>query len=652
MTIPTYANFDLLIDRGPTGLRSRVLRSLAGDASGTFVLPFEEGELANFLWRTVGVTRNLTLVQREQQPPPMDIRDFGGRLYRAVFAADVGTCLVRSLDEARRRGIGLRIRLRFDPGAAELADLPWEYLYAGDELRFLALSDATPVVRYLELGRVAPPLAVSPPLTVLVVLSDPRDVVRLNVEREWKLLQEAMKGLTLIRVELLPAATLEALQARLRKGPVHVLHFVGHGFFDAAQNLGGMVFEDAQGRADKVPATSLRVLLADHQALRLVFLNACQGATSGRSDSFAGVAQSLGQGGVPAVLAMQFPVSDDAAIALSHEFYRALADGYPAEGALSEARKAIATRGNAQEWATPVLFSRSDDNRLIEPPRGDRRPVIDTKLFEPETIFIPGGPFLMGNADPAASKWEQPQHEVPLPDFRIGKYPVKMGEYAEFIKDQRSQAAPPDWFNREPPYKRGDHQRPVTEKQPVTEEHPITDVSWFDALAYCAWLSGKTGRRYTLPSEAEWEKAASWGPGDKETGGQGDKRKRAYPWGPAWIEGLCTVASSGTTAVNAHPDGASSYGVEDLLGNVQEWTRSLWGSQPAQPDYGYPYDPADGREVADPAKLPAQARLVHRGGSYKSQPADLRCTARGNTTPDTRIAWRGFRVVLHLEEQA
>jgi iron(II)-dependent oxidoreductase len=104
--------------------------------------------------------------------------------------------------------------------------------------------------------------------------------------------------------------------------------------------------------------------------------------------------------------------------------------------------------------------------------------------------------------------------------------------------------------------------------------------------------------------------------------------------------------------VTAHPAGASAYGVEDLLGNVQQWTRSLWGSQPAQTDYGYPYDPDDGREVTDPTKLPAQARLVHRGGSYKSQPPDLRCTARGNATPESRIAWRGFRVVMHIEEPA
>ena len=108
------------------------------------------------------------------------------------------------------------------------------------------------------------------------------------------------------------------------------------------------------------------MLLHDHEALRLIFLNACQGAQGGRSDPFAGVAQRLAQQGAPAVLAMQFPVTDGAAIALSQAFYQALADGLPADTALSEARKAIAAQGNPLEWATPVLFSRSEDNRLFD----------------------------------------------------------------------------------------------------------------------------------------------------------------------------------------------------------------------------------------------------------------------------------------------
>ncbi len=642
MVMPVFANLDLLIGHGPRGYRAHVIHSLAGEPQA---IDFDQEKLQAILDLAGRWSSKLLDQSSVAAGEAVDLQDFGARLYHAAFAGGNGTCLLRSLDEARRRGAGLRIRLRFDKDLGELAELPWEYLHAGEPIGFLALSPETPVVRYLEMPEGAPPLQIRPPLTVLAVLAGPVDMMPLALDAELERLRGALADLVqrgLVRLEVLPEASLEALQDRLQRGPVPVLHFVGHGFFDASMNQGGLVFEDGAKRSRFVMAEALGQLFRGNTSMRLAFLNACEGARGGRSDPFAGVAQRLVASGIPAVVAMQFPISDGAARTLSQTFYRALVNGYPVDAALSEARKAVAVQQNSTEWGTPVLFSRSDDNRLIELPEGDRRPVLDTKPFEPETILIPGGPFLMGSDDPGASTAERPQHEVALPDFRIGKYPVTVSQYAAFIKDRKAQPAPQGWFNREPPAGR--------------QDHPVTDVSWLDALAYCAWLSEQTGRRYTLPSEAEWEKAASWGPGDTETRGQGDKGKRGYPWGPAWIEGLCNAGNGGTMVVNAYPAGASVYGVEDLLGNVQEWTRSVWGSQPAQPDTSYPYDPvegrADGREVTDPAKLPAQARLVHRGGSYKSLPAVLRCTARGNAPPDSRIAWRGFRVVMHLEEPA
>ncbi|MDQ1301989.1 MAG: hypothetical protein QG637_1911 [Chloroflexota bacterium] len=234
--------------------------------------------------------------------------------------------------------------------------------------------------------------------------------------------------------------------------------------------------------------------------------------------------------------------------------------------------------------ANPHQYGRFD-GELQGPDIG---PDFTVKPFEPETIFIPAGPFRMGNADATAPATERPPHTVHLPDFRIGKHPVTVRQYAVFINDRKAHPAPAGWFNRQPPADRLDH--------------PVTDVSWFDAVAYCAWLSEQCKPRvYTLPSEAEWERA-----GDQS-------------------------------------------GVAQMLGAVQQWTRSQWGRQPGQPDYGYPYDPTDGREVADPARLPPLARLVHRGGSFKSAPADLRVTARGNALPDSKIAWRGFRVVMVIE---
>jgi formylglycine-generating enzyme required for sulfatase activity len=272
-----------------------------------------------------------------------------------------------------------------------------------------------------------------------------------------------------------------------------------------------------------------------------------------------------------------------------------------------------------------------------------RQPILSLHPYEPETILIPGGPFLMGAVDLGAPAWAR-LHEVTLPDFRIGRYPVTNKEFAVFISETKAT----DWATSECATKEGWFVMAPPQKM---LGHPVTCVTWHDAVAYCTWLSQQTGRRYILPSEAEWEKAASWGAGeDWVTRKQGKiLGKRMYPWGGVWIEGRCNAASSGTMTVTSHPDGASDYGVEDLLGNVQEWTRSLWGRRPGKPDFGYPYDPADGRELTDPDKLRPLARLVHRGGSFKSAPADLRCTARANAVSDSKIAWRGFRVALRLE---
>jgi len=103
----------------------------------------------------------------------------------------------------------------------------------------------------------------------------------------------------------------------------------------------------------------------DEKTLRLALLNACEGGRASKTDPFAGVGQSLLQQGVPAVIAMQFEVTDDTAITLAHSFYAALADGYPVDAALTEARKTIFAR-NAVEWGTPVLYMRAPDGRIFD----------------------------------------------------------------------------------------------------------------------------------------------------------------------------------------------------------------------------------------------------------------------------------------------
>ncbi len=174
------------------------------------------------------------------------------------------------------------------------------------------------------------------------------------------------------------------MRTRLRAGPVHVLHFIGHGDFDPDWAEGYLVLEDEASKGHPINASDLATLLATQPTLRLVFLNACQGAQTAAENLFGGIAYRLGQQGIPGVIAMQFPVTDDAAIALSEVFYRGLADGLPVDTALTRARQAIAVDVGSVEWATAVLFSRAPDNQLLRLPEGDALLTIPRQDWEPD----------------------------------------------------------------------------------------------------------------------------------------------------------------------------------------------------------------------------------------------------------------------------
>lgn len=360
-----YIDFDLLIERTEQGYTARVINSPAGQAKTSFELPFSELELENFLLR-VGQTRRA--VRRVGSPEIEVAKTFGGRLFEAIFAGELQNCLGSSLDRVQQQEAGLRIRLRLTD-APDLADLPWEYLFNPKLNRFFSLSTKSPIVRYLDLPEHIYPLEIKPPLRILVMISNPSNEIKLDVEREWAKLQDAVSDLQqrgLVTLTRLEKATLEALQRQLRKEEYHIFHFVGHGGFNRQAQDGVLLLEDEWGQSREVSGQYLGTLLHDEDTLRLAILNACEGGRTSRTDPFAGVAQSLVQQGVPAVIAMQFEITDTAAITLAHEFYSALADNYPVDAALAEARKAILARGNDIEWGTPVLYMRAEDGRIFD----------------------------------------------------------------------------------------------------------------------------------------------------------------------------------------------------------------------------------------------------------------------------------------------
>lgn len=253
-------------------------------------------------------------------------------------------------------------------------------------------------------------------------------------------------------------------------------------------------------------------------------------------------------------------------------------------------------------------------------------PPSEIKHFEPETVYIPAGTFLMGSeAGPGIPDHETPQFSLDLPSYRIGKYPVTNRQYAEFLRRTRGHEAPPGWHGFEPP--------------PGEEDHPVAGVSWHDARAYCAWLTGvtETGGTYTLPSEAQWEKAA-----------RGTKG-RVYPWGDDWDADnpRCNLERRQTTPVDAFPEGVSPYGCFDMVGNVREWTCTLWGHERLKPDeqFRYPWSKDEHNDDDGVVKV----RRTYRGRGERGDPSPPRASIRGSQVLDQRGprgARLGFRVVL------
>jgi hypothetical protein len=387
-----YLNFDLLIESAGAEYRASVVDSPVGEESHTFALPFSEKDLKLLVYQVMNLSTRRS-VRAIASPEMRDLRSFGGTLFESVFSGPVGTCLLRSMDEADRTKAGLRVRLHLGE-APTLANIPWEFLYDASSDDFLCLSDQTPIVRYLDLPQRVEPLSASPPLRMLCLISSPAGYPPLNVEHEWEKLSEALAPtiaqgrLVLERVD---TPSLEALQRRLRRDAFHVLHFIGHGAFDEQAQDGVLLFEDLDGKGRPVAGEALGVLLHDHESMRLVVLNACEGARTSSTDPFAGTAQSLVRKGIPAVIAMQFEISDQAAITLAGEFYSAVADGYPVDASVAEARKAIFTRVNAVEWATPVLYMRSPDGRIFEiEDHADREDARGRQPAEPGPVHSEG----------------------------------------------------------------------------------------------------------------------------------------------------------------------------------------------------------------------------------------------------------------------
>jgi len=368
--MPEYLSFELEINPGRGRTYTVSVRSPGGEASAEFKLPYTDLALDNAL-----LNLKLALLQsggkRRQTltPEQQTAQNFGQALFEALFTGEVRARYGASRQIAARQGACLRIQLRItDP---DLIALPWEFLYDSEAHDYLCLLSGAPLVRYIPQPNPYQPLRVEPPLRILAMAPAPTDLNPLDVSAERQRMDEALAELVqqgLIQLTWLEGVqSWQNLQRVIHKAPWHIFHFVGHGGFDDRQDEGILAFEHPTTRkADLITATNLARLLNGAQTLRLALLNACNSAQTGR-DSLSSAAAMLSQRGVPAVIAMQYPITDPAAIRFSHSFYDLLTTDGCVDAAVTEARKAVAIELHPSlEWGTPVLYLHTPDACLFD----------------------------------------------------------------------------------------------------------------------------------------------------------------------------------------------------------------------------------------------------------------------------------------------
>jgi hypothetical protein len=338
-----------------------------GRCSTTVSQPFSEAGLVSALhdMEKANLKSTAKVLLRDSTSPEVTARAFGGRLIDVLFSGENRILFDRCRESARRHGKPMRLLVETNgPNASRI---PWEF--ATDPVTrddYLALR--VPMARALSVAEPIPPLSVEPPLRVLGVLARPRDLPELDYLHEKERISAAFDRTSsdLVEVHWLPGDSWREIDDALREGTWHVLHFVGHGGFSDELGAGYLELSDDDGNAKRISSVDMGRAISRSRGLRLVVLNACDSASVGASDVFASTAAKLMREGIPAVVAMQYEITDLAALAFSAAFYEAIARSVPVDEAVTFAREQVRVNLGSLEWATPVLFLASDETAIFD----------------------------------------------------------------------------------------------------------------------------------------------------------------------------------------------------------------------------------------------------------------------------------------------
>jgi formylglycine-generating enzyme required for sulfatase activity len=229
-----------------------------------------------------------------------------------------------------------------------------------------------------------------------------------------------------------------------------------------------------------------------------------------------------------------------------------------------------------------------------------------------EMAKIEGGTFQMGRSDVNLALKipydlsQYPAHPVSVNTFWMDKTEVTNSEYADFVRSTRY--SPPGYWRKDAP-------------PSGQEQWPVTNISFADVKAFADWRSRRDTKNYRLPTEAEWEYAARNG-----------SQAALYPWGNQWLDDRANVDANSLKPVGSYPQGASRWGVFDLIGNVWEWTSSDAAVYPGNSDF----------------EIKLRNQLIIRGGSYAEPSVGqgaITATRRSWVPPSAKEAVIGFRLV-------
>lgn len=338
--------------------------TVVGPDGATATAPFTFGGLSDR-----GATRLIELLEsrgqrRSGSGQAQAVEVLGDGLFAALLPDELETVYRQAFDAARQRDIKLRIELELDHVTA---DLPWEYLHDRNRASFLALSHETSVVRRLPVTDETRPQPPIDTVKVLVMGASPRGFAQLDIAGERARISRALEPAIRsgrIALHFASSGTLEELRTCLDSFQPHIFLFSGHGTWDNETEDGDLILETASGGHRRVTGRELGVLLV-RSGLRLVQLNSCQTARSSQTDPFAGIAMSLLAQGVPAVMAMQYPIADEAASTFGTTFLRQFMASGSVDASLNDARIAMFTTQNRLEWGTPVLTSRVPVHQVL-----------------------------------------------------------------------------------------------------------------------------------------------------------------------------------------------------------------------------------------------------------------------------------------------